>query len=93
MEPAAAAELKAVLVGISLPTKKPELLEYAVQQHAEPPLLAALRTLSDDKEYDSLDAVVEELLRMQPARLDEVPHEPKEESGRPPGGDAYVADN
>jgi len=66
------------------------MLEYAVQQHAEPPLLDALRSLEERKEFRSLDEVVEELLRVQPARLDGVPHEPKEESGAPPGGDAYT---
>jgi hypothetical protein len=90
MDPAAAAELKSILVGVALPAKKPELLEYAVRQHAEPPLLDALRTLSDDREYESLDDVVEELLQVQPQDPGEVPHEPKEESGLPPGGDDYT---
>jgi hypothetical protein len=90
MESAAAAELKTVLVGVALPAQKPELLEYAVRQRAEPPLLDALSSLSDEKEYDSLDEVVEELLQVQPNRGDPVPHEPKEESGKPPGGDSYT---
>jgi hypothetical protein len=87
---AAAAELKTTLVGVSLPATQPELLEYAVRQHAEPPLLDALRSLQDGKEYESLDEVVEELLRVQPVRGSAPPHEPKEESGAPPGGDAYT---
>ncbi len=90
MNQADAAELKTTLVGVALPTKQPDLLEYAVQQHAEPQLLDALRSLSDQKEYESLDAVVEDLLRVQPARTASVPHQPKEESGAPPGGDAYT---
>ena len=90
MEPAAAAELKSLLVGVTLPAEKAELLEYAVQQHAEPPLLGALQTLADEKKYESLDHVVEDLLQMQPARIDGRPPGPHEESGRPPGGDSYT---
>jgi hypothetical protein len=90
MEPAAAAELKTVLTGVTLPAQKSELLEYAVQQRAEPPLLAALRSLSDEKKYESLDDVVEDLLQVQPRRVDAQPHEPKTESGKPPGGGSYT---
>jgi hypothetical protein len=90
VDPADAAELKATLVGVTLPAEKPQLLEYAVQQRAEPRLLDGLRTLSE-KKYESLDDVVEELLHAQPAHLDGDPHEPKEEAGAPPGGDAYTA--
>ena len=91
MDPAAAAELKTALTGVPLPAKKPDLLEYAVRQHAEPSLLDALRMLSDEREYESLDDVVGELLPVQPPHVDHVPHEPKEESGMPPGGDSYTA--
>lgn len=90
MEPAAAAQLKTLLTGVPLPAKQAELLEYAVQQHAEPSLLGALQTLSDRREYSSLDEVVEELLQVQPVREGEVPHRPHEESGKPPGGEAYT---
>jgi hypothetical protein len=90
MDPATAAQLKTVLVGVPLPAQKAELLEYAVQQHAEPPLLGALQTLPDGREYESLDGVVEELLHVQPQRGGDVPHEPKDESGQPPGGDSYT---
>jgi hypothetical protein len=90
MEPAAAAELKSLLVGVSLPAEKPELLAYAVQQHAEPAALGALQTLSDAKKYESLDEVVEDLLQVQPARIEPKPKEPREESGLPPGGDSYT---
>jgi hypothetical protein len=85
-----AAELKATLTGVSLPATRPDLLEYAVRQHAEPPLLAALRSLPAEKEFTSLDDVVEELLRVQPVRNGGRPPEPTEESGAPPGGDAYT---
>jgi hypothetical protein len=92
VKPAQAAELKTTLVGVPLPAKQPELLAYAVQQHAEPPFLNALRSLSDAKEYESLDEVLEDLLQVQPAARDGVPHEPKAESGPPPGGAAYTND-
>ena len=90
MEPAAAAQLKTLLVGVALPAKKSDLLEYAVQQHAEPPLLGSLQTLSDEREYESLDDVVEELLQVQPHPVAPLPPEPSEESGAPPGGEAYT---
>lgn len=90
MDPADAAELKATLVGVTLPAEKPQLLEYAVQQRAEPRLLEGLRTLPEDKKYESLDDVVEELLHVQPARLQGEPPRPKEEAGAPPGGHAYT---
>jgi len=90
MEPAAAAQLKALLVGVELPAKKADLLEYAVRQHAEPALLSALRTLSDEREHDSLDEVVEELLMVQPPEAGDPPPQPHEESGQPPGGESYT---
>jgi len=62
---AAVAELKSALVGIELPADKARLLEYAVQQHVEPQQLDALRSLSD-REFESIDEVVDELLHVQP---------------------------
>jgi hypothetical protein len=90
VEPAQAAELKTALVGVALPAQRDELLEYAVQQRAEPPLLDGLRSLDPGRKYESLDDVVEELLRVQPVRLDgrNAPHE---EAGLPPGGEDYTA--
>ena len=90
MDPADAAELKTLLVGVALPAQKSELLEYAVQQHAEPALLGALRSLSDETSYDSLDAVVEDLLQVKAGQPPAVPQEPHEEGGQPPGGDSYT---
>jgi Protein of unknown function (DUF2795) len=58
-----AAELKSTLQGVMLPVEKPALLEYAVQQHAEPQLLDILQSLPD-REYESLDDVVGELLQV-----------------------------
>jgi len=65
MEPSRASELKTLLVGVALPAEKARLLEYAVQQRAEPQLIAALRTLPD-REYESLDDVAEALTSAQP---------------------------
>ena len=87
MDFSSAAELKTMLVGVSLPADKAQLLAYAVQQHAEPQSVAALRSLPE-REYESLDEVVEDLLHVQPVRLDDEP-QPHEESGAPPGGGDY----
>jgi hypothetical protein len=89
MEPSRAAELQALLVGVDLPAEKPALLAYAVQQRAEPPFIAALRGLPE-RQYESLDEVGEELVRVQPPRASAPPPLPHEESGAPPGGDAYL---
>src|SRR3982751_4713966 len=87
----AAAELKSTLQGISLPAEKPVLLEYAVRQRAEPAFVSALRSLPE-REYESLDDVVEQLLLVQPGPNLSETEEPHEESGEPPGGsDDYVA--
>ena len=88
MDSRAAAELKAVLVGVALPAEKAQLLEYAVQQRAEPPLLDLLRGVPD-RTYQSLDEVAEVLLHVQPVYFEELP-DPREESGAPPGGDSYT---
>jgi hypothetical protein len=85
-----AAELQVLLEGVPLPATKDQLLEYAVQQRAEPQLIEALRSLPD-KEYRSLDAVGEELVHVQPDPPDEDAAQPREESGDPPGGDSYRA--
>ena len=62
MDTAVVAELRAALVGVELPADKARLLEYAVQQHVEPQQLDALQSLPD-REFVSLDEVVDELLR------------------------------
>jgi hypothetical protein len=66
MDAVAAAELKTLLGGIDLPAEKTRLLEYAVQQRAEPPLLDALGSLPD-REFESLDDITEELARTERA--------------------------
>jgi len=65
VDAAVVAELKTLLVGVALPAEKARLLEYAVQQRAEPPLLDVLRSLPD-RPYESLDDVGEALLHVQP---------------------------
>jgi hypothetical protein len=90
MDTRAAAELKTTLQGVSLPAEKPALLEYAVQQRVEPPLLDALQSIPD-REYESLDDLAETLVHMQPPPDLRKPSQPREESGQPPGGeDDYV---
>jgi hypothetical protein len=82
-------ELQVVLEGISLPAERAELLDYAAQQGATPLQIGMLHWLPE-REFDTIDEVAETLVRVQPAREQEVPHSPSEESGSPPGGDAYT---
>jgi hypothetical protein len=81
-----AAEVQVLLEGVPLPATKRELVEYARSQDGE-----AARHLESlpDREYRSLDEVGEALAPVQPSRSHPaaLPHE---ESGEPPGGDAYV---
>jgi hypothetical protein len=81
-----AAELQVVLEGVALPAQKRDLLDYARTQDER-----AARQLEQlpDREYRSLDEVGEALAPVQPSRPrpDAAPHE---ESGAPPGGDAYL---
>jgi hypothetical protein len=89
MGTASSAQLKALLVGVDLPAEKPALLAYAVRQRAEPPLIDALQSLPE-RNYASLDEVVEELLRVQPRHPNDGRPGPHEESGEPPGRAAYT---
>jgi hypothetical protein len=84
-----AAILKTTLVGVELPAQPKELVAYALAQGAHTLHVARLQALEED-EYESLDDVVEELLRVQPPRVRPDARKPHEESGAPPGGDAYV---
>jgi hypothetical protein len=83
------AELQTVLEGVDLPAEKAELIRYAARQQATPTQLGLLASLPDE-EFDTIDAVAERLLSVQPEYKAEVPHEPKEESGLPPGGAEYT---
>jgi hypothetical protein len=83
------AELQVVLEGISLPAERSALLDYATRQGATPLQIGLLHRLPE-REFDTIDEVAETLVRVQPPREREVPHSPSEESGSPPGGDAYT---
>jgi uncharacterized protein DUF2795 len=86
---AAVAELQTLLEGVALPTERSTLLEYALREGASGEQLALLRRLPE-RRFDNLDEVAEQLLSVQPSYEDEVPHSPREESGDPPGGEAYT---
>ncbi len=89
MDIAGAAQIQTLLEGVALPAEKRELLAYAARQQLQARQLEALRGLPD-REYETIDEVGEELARVQPPRRREVPQQPREESGAPPGGPAYV---
>jgi uncharacterized protein DUF2795 len=83
------AELQVLLEGLPLPAAKNELLDYAARQD-DPNGLTALLQRLPDREYASLDEVGEELVPVQPERPLPDRHEPRSESGLPPGGNAYT---
>src|SRR5581483_1651676 len=83
------AELQTLLEGVDLPAEKRELVRYAAALSGTPTQLRLLGGLAQD-EYGTIDEVGEELFPGQPVRADEVPHQPREESGAPPGGDEYT---
>jgi hypothetical protein len=87
VSPQRAAELQAVLQGVPLPAKKRDLVEYARTQDES--AVSDLQVLPD-REYSSLDEVGEALAPVQPKRREPDAHEPRDESGQPPGGDAYL---
>jgi hypothetical protein len=84
-----AAELQALLEGVALPATRKELIEYAMTQSNGDWFRSELERLPERK-FGSLDEVGEELVSVQPSRDREQPHQPKPESGVPPGGEAYT---
>ena len=82
-----AAELQVVLEGVALPARKDELVAYARSQDEG---AAERLTALPDREYRSLDDVGEALAPVQPPRRKPDAERPHEESGAPPGGDAYL---
>jgi hypothetical protein len=84
-----AAQLQVLLEGVPLPADKEALIEYAREQDDHG--LAKLLERLEDREYGSLDEVGEELVPVQPERPSPDPHQPREESDLPPGGDAYTS--
>ena len=79
--------MQVLLEGVPLPAKKADLLAYAREQDES--AAADLQRLPD-RDYSSLDEVGEALAPVQPERPKQEVHEPREESGQPPGGDAYL---
>jgi hypothetical protein len=80
------AELQVLLEGVPLPATRDELLAYARSQDRG--AAALLERLPDD-EYDRLDAVGEALVD-RPQAPQAPPLPPRPESGKPPGGSAYL---
>jgi hypothetical protein len=84
-----AAEIQVVLEGVPLPAKRDVLVEYAAREDSE--AAAQLQTLPN-KEYQRIDEVGEALMQ--------TPHPPSPpqplpipESGKPPGGSAYIGES
>jgi hypothetical protein len=78
-----------LLVGIALPAARQELLDYAARQTDGEDFRGDLESLPD-REYATLDEVGEELVHVQPSGSASAPPPPRDESGQPPGGDAYT---
>jgi hypothetical protein len=89
MEPASVAELQVLLEGVSLPAERASLMSHALREGASGEQIALLQRLPE-RQYDNIDEVAEELVQVQPSYEHEVPRSPHEESGAPPGGDAYT---
>jgi Protein of unknown function (DUF2795) len=81
------AEIQVVLEGVDLPARKKELLAYASSQDER--AAGVLQSLPD-REYRSIDEVAEALSPVQPSSSHANAHLPRDESGKPPGGDAYL---
>ena len=80
------AEIQVVLEGVKLPATRDELVRYAARWDN-----AAARELASipDREYDRIDGVAAALTAVEPVRP-EPERLPRPESGKPPGGDAYL---
>lgn len=83
------AELQVLLEGVPLPNESSTLMRYALHEGATGEQLALLQQLPD-RRFETIDEVAEELVPIQPGRDREVPPSPREESGDPPGGEAYT---
>jgi Protein of unknown function (DUF2795) len=83
------ATLQGLLEGVALPAQKRELIRYARDQENGERYVSLLERLPD-KEYSTLDEVGEELAPVQPSSQHKDAELPRDESGRPPGGDDYV---
>jgi uncharacterized protein DUF2795 len=89
MASALAAELQALLEGVTLPARKSELVAYAREHVADARMLRPLAAIPD-REYGDLDEVGEVLAPVQPKPQQKSSKTPHVESGEPPGGDDYT---
>ena len=89
MELSTVAELQVLLEGVPLPSGRSALVQYALREGASGEQLALLRRLPE-RRYDNIDELAEELVGVQPPYEHEEPHSPSEESGEPPGREAYT---
>jgi hypothetical protein len=88
MEQAQVAELQVLLEGVPLPNERSSLVRYALHEGATGEQIALLQRLPE-RRYDNIDEVAEELVSVQPS-FEQKPPTPHEESGAPPGGEAYT---
>lgn len=88
MELSTIAELQVLLEGAPLPNERSSFVRYALHEGASGEQIALLQRLPD-RRYDNIDEIAEELVRVQPDEEEKQPS-PHEESGAPPGGDAYT---
>jgi Protein of unknown function (DUF2795) len=91
MEPASVAELQVLLEGVPLPNERSTLVRYALREGASGEQVAMLQRLPE-RRFGTIDEVAEEILSVQPS-YERGPQRPREESGAPPGGDAYTQRN
>ena len=89
MELSSVAELQVLLEGVPLPVGRSGLLSYAAHEGATATQIGLLGRLPE-RRFDNIDEVAEELVRVQPPFAREEPQSPREESGAPPGGEAYT---
>ena len=88
MELARVAELQVLLEGVPLPNERSSLVRYALHEGATGEQIALLQRLPE-RRYDNIDEVAEELVSVQPS-FEQKPPTPHEQSGAPPGGEAYT---
>ena len=77
-----------LLEGVPLPATRAELIDYALAQEGAR-FRGDLESLPD-RQYETLDEVGEELIGVQPVPSSARVALPRDESGEPPGGDAYT---
>src|SRR3954454_22531654 len=83
------AQIEALLVGVTLPATKDELVAYARAQPGGDVAAQRLQRIPD-REYEAIQDAGEELEPAQPERATPRIEAPHPESGAPPGGAAYT---